>query len=151
ALSVTGFTEEARALAESFEAYEWPQGAFVSQRGQLDGTGQALWTFEQAFLRPAKADSVARYARLAQLAWKWLETQRTLGRLSGWRLGAMMPFGDPKDGELTRAQFVGNDAWSIVGYRSTARLMRAAGMESEARTVDSTRATYAHDFAIALK
>ena len=151
ALSVMGFTQESRALAESFEAYQWPQGAFVSQRGQLDGTGQALWAFEQAFLRPAKSDSVARYARLAQNAWMWLESQRALGRQSGWPLGPLMPFGEPRDGELTRAQFVGNDAWSIVGYRSTARLMRAAGMESEARTVDSTRAIYAQDFSKALK
>jgi hypothetical protein len=151
ALSVTGFTAEARALAESFEAYQWPQGAFVSQRGQLDGTGQALWSFEQAFLRPAQADSIAHYARLAQLAWKWLESQRAMGRLSGWRFGFMLPFADPRDAELTRAQFVGNDAWAIRGYRSTARLMRAAGMESEARSVDSTRAAYLHDFEAALK
>jgi hypothetical protein len=147
----SGFTAEARALAESFEAYQWPQGAFVSQRGQLDGTGQALWSFEQAFLRPAKADSIAHYARLAQLAWRWLETQRAMGRLTGWRFGLMMPFAEPRDAELTRAQFVGNDAWSILGYRSTARLMRAAGMESEARIIDSTRAAYAHDFESALK
>jgi hypothetical protein len=151
ALSVTGFTQEARTLAQSFEAYQWPQGAFVSQRGQLDGTGQALWTFEQAFLRPAQADSVAHYARLAERAWKWLELQRALGRQSGWRFGLMMPFGDPKDGELTRAQFVGSDAWSILGYRSTARLMRAAGMESQASIVDSTRAVYLRDFESALK
>src|SRR5262249_48072562 len=52
ALSVTGHTREARELAAGFMRFRWPQGAFLSQRGQPDGTGQALWAFEQAMLRP---------------------------------------------------------------------------------------------------
>ena len=116
-----------------FRLFQWPQGAFLSQRGQLDGTGQALWAFEQALLRPAPADSIARYAEAALAAWKWLEWQRDFGRQSGWQFGLMMPYGEPRDGELTRAQLVGNDAWSLVGYRAAARLLRAAGRERRQR------------------
>ena len=87
ALSVAGFNEEARDLAAGFMLFQWPQGTFLSQRGQLDGTGQALWAFEQAFLRPAPADSIARYAEAALAAWKWLEWQRDFGRQSEQHLG----------------------------------------------------------------
>jgi hypothetical protein len=151
ALSVAGFNQEARDLAAGFLAFQWPQGAFLSQRGQLDGTGQALWAFEQAFLRPSPADSVARYADAALAAWKWLEWQRDFGRQSGWRFGLMMPYGEPRDGELTRAQLVGNDAWSLAGYRAAARLLRAAGRDNDARAVEETRAHYLADFDAALR
>ncbi len=150
ALAVLGYTREARELCTGFEGLQWPQGAFLSQRGQLDGTGQALWAFEQAQLRPAPADSVGRYARLAERAWRWIEWQRDLGRSAGWEYGAMLPYGDPRDGELVRAQLVGNDAWALAGYRATARLMRADGRPAQAAEVESTRARYLADFEQAL-
>lgn len=151
ALSVAGFSEEARDLAAGFRLFQWPQGTFLSQRGQLDGTGQALWAFEQAFLRPAPADSIARYAEAALAAWKWLEWQRDFGRQAGWRFGLMMPYAEPRDGELTRAQLVGNDAWSLAGYRAAARLLRAAGRENEAQAVEQSLARYRADFEAALR
>ena len=146
ALSVSGHTDEARQLAAGLLPFQWPQGAFLSQRGQPDGTGQALWAFEQVLLRPTPDDSVARFAAAAQQAWKWLEWQRDFGRQSGWPLGTMMPYADPRDAELVRAQLVGTDAWSIAGYRSTARLLRAAGRNAEADEVERTRAAYVSDF-----
>jgi hypothetical protein len=151
ALAVLGYTREARELCTGFEGLQWPQGAFLSQRGQLDGTGQALWAFEQALLRPARDDSVAHFAALAERAWRWVEDQRDLGRTSGWAFGAMLPYGDPRDGELVRAQLVGNDAWALAGYRSAARLLEAAGRTAEAAEVERTRARYLADFLAALE
>jgi hypothetical protein len=151
ALAVLGYTREARELCAGFEGLQWPQGAFLSQRGQLDGTGQALWAFEQAWLRPAPGDSVGRYATLAERAWRWIEWQRDLGRESGWEFGTMLPYGDPRDGELTRAQLVGNDAWALAGYRAAARLMAAAGRRAQAAEVERTRARYLADFLRALE
>jgi hypothetical protein len=150
ALSVSGHTREARDLAAGFMRFRWPQGAFLSQRGQPDGTGQALWTFEQAMLRPTPSDSLGRYVDAARQAWRWYEWQRSFGRQSGWRFGLMMPYADPHDGELTVAQMVGTDAWALAGYRATSRLMRAAGLDAEADSVERSRARYAADFADAL-
>src|SRR5262245_51122169 len=150
ALSVTGHTAEARELAEGFMRFQWPQGAFLSQRGQPDGSGQAVWAFEQAMLRPAPAESLSRYVNAARRTWKWWEWQRNFGRESGWPFGLMLPYADPRDAELVVAQMVGTDAWALAGYRSTARLMRAAGLDAEAAGVDQTRERYAADFVAAL-
>ena len=150
ALSVAGHTQEAQALARGFMRFQWPQGGFMSQRGQPDGTGQALWAFEQAMLRPSPAESLARYVDAARRAWKWYEWQRDFGRQSGWRFGLMLPYADPRDAELVVAQMVGTDAWALAGYRATARLMRAAGLEQEASAVDQTRERYTADFVAAL-
>ncbi len=151
ALAVSGHTREARELAEGLALLEWPMGAFMSQRGQLDGTGQALWAFEQALLRPAPDDSLRRFAGAALRAFRWCESQRAFGRQSGWPFGMMLPFGEPRDNELVRAQLVGNDAWALAGYRAAARLLRAAGHHAEADTVETARARYLADFAAALR
>ncbi len=150
ALAVLGYTEEARGCCAGFEGLQWPQGAFLSQRGQLDGTGQALWAFEQALLRPAPDDSVARFAAAAERAWRWIEWQRGLGRQAGWEFGTLLPYGDPRDAELVRAQLVGNDAWTLAGYRATARLLAAAGRGADAEAVERSRAEYLGDFMRAL-
>jgi hypothetical protein len=150
ALSVMGKTHEARALAEGLTAYQWPEGAFSSQRGQLDGTGQALWAFEQALLRPAAPRSLDRYADLAVRGWRWCERQRALGRAMGFPFGAMLTVSDPHDNELVRAQLVGSDAWAIAGYRSGARLLRAAGRTLEADSIEAARTRYVRDFEAAL-
>ncbi|TMQ73275.1 MAG: hypothetical protein E6K80_00570 [Candidatus Eisenbacteria bacterium] len=151
ALSVAGHTKEARAMTAGFMRFQWPQGAFMSQRGQPDGTGEALWTFEQALLRPSPSESLARYVDAADKAWRWYEWQRDFGRKSGWPFGVMLPYADPRDGELTVAQMVGTDAWALAAYRATARLLRAAHRDSEAAAVERSRARYVADFESALE
>jgi hypothetical protein len=152
ALSVSGHTREARALAEGFLAFQWPGGAFLSQRGQLDGTGQALWALEQALLRPPPREApAARVTDAALAAWRWCEVQRSIGRRSDWEFGAMLPFAEPRDAELTRAQLVGNDAWAIAGYRAVARLLDAAGRGAEAESVRASRERYLADVEAALE
>jgi hypothetical protein len=151
ALSIAGFTRTSRELARGLAEFQWPNGAFLSQRGQLDGTGQALWAFEQAMLRPAPDDSVGRYADAALRAVRWNEWMRGLGEATGWPYGTMMPFGDPRDAELLRAQLTGNDAWSIGGYRAAVRLLDAAGRTDDARQVEAARERYVADFEQALE
>jgi len=150
ALGLLGRTDEARELAEGLAAFQWPQGPFLSQRGQLDGTGQALWAFEQAYLRPGAGPDAAPVTDAARRAWRWCEEQRRVGSASGMRFGPMLPFGEPRDGELVRAQLVGNDAWAIAGYRAAARLLRAGGRVDSAIAVERARSAYLGDFERAL-
>lgn len=151
ALAVAGHTREARELAEGLAVFQWPNGAFLSQRGQLDGSGQALWAFEQAALRGAPDPALA--GRAAAAAWRtlqWSENQRIFGALSGWPYGRMLGFGEPRDAELVRAQLTGNDAWMLAGYRAAERLLRAAGRGADADSVARAAAAYRADFAAAL-
>ena len=147
ALNVSGYVEESRALASSFLEWQWARGPFLSQSGQLDGTGQALWAFEQSMLRPSPAPGVGRYADAAWRAVQWCERVRTLNRSSGGWFSDMLPVADPHDGELARAALVGNDAWAIAGYRSAARLLRAAGHGEQADEADEAWLAYRTAFA----
>lgn len=150
ALSVAGYTEESREIARGLEAFQWPGGAFLSQRGQLDGTGQALWAFDQAHLRPEPDTAVARVAELAFDGVKWGERQRSMKMEPPTPFDRMLPWGEPRDNELVTAQLIGNDAWLIAGYRSAARLLRAAGRSADAESVDIVLRYYREDFAKAL-
>lgn len=145
-LALAGQTRIARELAAGLAQLQWPNGAFVTQRGQPDGTGQALWLFDQVLLRPGPADSLGPFVARAQLAWRWVEWQRAMGKQAGWPLGPMLPFADPRDAELVRAQLVGTDAWALAGYRALERLLRAQGLGSQADTVAATRRAYLADF-----
>jgi hypothetical protein len=148
ALAVAGQTATSRALAAGLLDYQWPQGPFLSHRGQLDGNGQALWAFEQALLRPGPSDSVARFASAALSAWRWSEGERATTTILGLPFSGLMPYCEPRDNELQngRAQLIGTDAWSIAGYRATARLLLATGRPTEAAQVERSRRAYLATF-----
>ena len=150
ALALSGHTQLARDMAHGMLAFQWPQGAFLSQRGQLDGTGQALWMMDQALMRPSPEGSLEPFADAALAAWRWLESGQEMGRGLAAPFGLMMPFGDPKDNELVRAQLVGNDAWAIAGCRSAATLLRASGRVAAAAEVEDSLLVYRAEFDRAL-
>ena len=152
ALAVSGYTRESRELARGLLRFQTPIGSFVSQTGQLDGTGQALWACEQTLLRPAPARELSQLATATERAWRSLERQRALTR-GPHRAGmpGMLPETDPHDNELVRAQLVGNDAWAIAGYRAAVRLLRAGGESSVADEVEHSRREYQGAFRSALQ
>ena len=159
ALAVAGYTKEARELADGLTLLQWPSGAFLSQAGQLDGTGQALWALGQSFLRGPQQKPVPHILRAVRDGWRWCEAQRAMSRSAGSGLPGLLPFGDPHDNEDVRAELVGNDAWSIAGYRWGARLLRAAdlappgasGLAAVADSMDRALAEYEKDFHAALE
>ena len=150
ALAISGYTPEARSMARSFLRFQWPHGPFVSQTGQLDGTGQTLWAFDQVLLRPEPDADIGKFAAAARRAVAALERQRESTRNTPGLVPGMLPVSDPHDNEMIEAQLVGNDAWSIAGYRSTVRLLEAAQRRAEADSVRNLLKRYADDFAGAL-
>jgi hypothetical protein len=150
ALAISGYGAVARSMMEGFAHYQWPNGAFLSQRGQLDGTGQALWAFEQVLMRGGRPEELDPYIAAGERAWHWIEWQRAAGRASGLPYGTMLPFADPRDGELVRAQLTGNDAWAIAGERALERMLRARGQVATADSVARDRARYTADFVAVL-
>jgi hypothetical protein len=152
ALAVSGYTRESRELALGLLRFQTPAGTFVSQAGQLDGTGQMLWALEQTMLRPSPAPAVRELAAIATRAWRAVERQRTHDRMhQGSWIRGMLPQTDPHDAELVRAQLVGNDAWALAGYRATERLLRAGGESSAADRVERSHREYLAAFHTALR
>jgi hypothetical protein len=150
ALAVAGLGDFARDDARTLARFQLPTGVFISQRGQLDGTGQALWAFEQAASLPPSPGVAREFLEPARQALRWIRRERgnTISLRLPW--GGLLPYGDPHDGELVRAPLVGNDAWTIAGCRAVAALARAAGDDSLAREALATAADYRDTFLRAL-
>jgi hypothetical protein len=127
ALAVAGLADHASDDARTLARFQLPGGALISQRGQLDGTGQALWALEQASVF-GRDTALAREALpVAAAALDWVRLQREASRQVKAPWVGLLPYGNPKDGELVRAQLVGNDAWAIAGLDAIAALARRGG------------------------
>jgi len=160
ALAVSGHGDVARRLVAGLARFQWPNGAFLSQRGQLDGSGQALWTFEQVLARGNPPETLDPYIEAGTRTWRWIEWQRAAGRMSATReddgrvqrlaFGAMLPYAEPRDNELVSAPLVGNDAWAIAGERALEHMLRARGRVATADSVARDRKRYQEEFASAL-
>ncbi len=150
ALAVAGLTDLARDDARTLGRFQLPTGVFLSQRGQLDGTGQALWAFEQVASLPPSPAVAREFLTAARDGLRWIRRQRgnTISLRLPW--AGLLPYGDPRDAELVRAPLVGNDAWAIAGCRAVAALARAAGDDSLAREALATAADYRGTFVAAL-
>ena len=91
ALAVAGLSERAKANAWTFRRYQLPPGAFLSQRGQLDATGQALWAFEQVASLPPDPKTAKRYLDIASQALDWIVRERRATRQLDLRYGDLLP------------------------------------------------------------
>ena len=67
ALTLAGYVDEAREAALGLTALAWPNGAYLSQRGQLDGTGQLLWAMGELW---AARGAIFRAPRTPRSWWK---------------------------------------------------------------------------------
>ena len=150
ALAVAGLTDLARADAWTLRRFQLPSGVLLSQWGQLDGTGQALWAFAQAASLPPAPGFAARTLPYARRALAWIDLQRALTAQLQIRYPGLLPYADPRDNELTRAQLVGNDTWAIAGCRAAATLARLAGDDSLARAASGSAAAHRAAFVAAL-
>ena len=150
ALAVAGLGDLAVADAWTLRRFQLPPGAFLSQRGQLDGTGQALWAFEQASAYPPSREVARRLLPYAERGLRWIERQRATTATLNVPWPGLLPYGNPRDNELVRAQLVGNDAWSIAGCRAVASLAARAGDDSLARAATALAEDYRATFVAAL-
>jgi hypothetical protein len=78
ALAVAGCTDLSRSDAWTLTRFQLPSGVLISQHGQLDGTGEALWALAQAASLPPSREWAARTLPVVRRALEWIEVQRLL-------------------------------------------------------------------------
>ncbi|MEP7027817.1 MAG: hypothetical protein ABI960_04405 [Candidatus Eisenbacteria bacterium] len=123
----------ARALRNLFE-FQWPGGAVLSQRGQLDGTGEALWAFGQ-YVSLARDRTVGReLLPSAERGAQWIRDMWKLSNQRGGIAAGLLPFSDPRDNENARGHLLGTDAWGLAGLAAVRDIehMLGAAAKSEA-------------------
>jgi hypothetical protein len=136
ALAQWGLLGTARELAADLLRFQGNDGAVLSQPGQPDGTGQAMWALDEVYGRDAGTAVPESLALAAARAWRWCEARRALVRERAPGFADLMPPADPRDNELAAGYLFGTDAWTLAGFRAGAALLARAGRPS---TADSMR------------
>ena len=142
ALLVLGRPDLATPALQGLFAFQWPGGAFVSQRGQLDGTGQALWALGQYAALGGDARVVDTLLDPALRAARWIALQRASSERRGGPAAGLLPYADPRDNELLRGHLLGNDAWALAGLEALAPLLLERGRAASADSVAREAAAY---------
>jgi hypothetical protein len=124
----TGHFGAARECLPFFLKTQNNDGLFLSQPGQYDGWGQALWAFGRYYeLSHDRAFATQVYPAVKR-AVAWLHQARETDPMH------LMPAANPRDDEFTQktAHVTGHNFWALVGLRSAIELAKAVGTPQDA-------------------
>jgi hypothetical protein len=133
ALDLAGLHAAAAQNLSFLDAFQEPDGLFISQAGQYDGLGEALWALSQhAQLSQDPAYAAAQLGRIGA-AVGWLSSATASDPLG------LLPASNPDDNELAYGHITGDDLWAAAGLRSAIAAAELAGQTVDAaawRAVD---------------
>ncbi len=129
AYDVTGHFDLARRCLLFFLKFQRPDGLFISNRGQYDGWGQALWAFGRYYQFTQDRDFAQRVYPAVQHAVAWLHSARENDPLH------LMPATNPHDAEFTKvaAHVTGQNFWALDGLREAIVLAKAVGTRQDVK------------------
>ncbi len=122
----TGYSDIAGQVLSFFPFRQQPDGNFLSQPGQYDGWGEALWAFGEHYRRThdlAFANEV--YPHVLR-AVNWLVKARAADPLH------IMPKSDVRDNEYVAAHLTGYNFLALGGLQSAIELAQATGHQADA-------------------
>lgn len=122
-----GYHDIARQCLEFFFLWQKEDGNFLSQGGQYDGWGQALWAFGQHYRLSHDKELAQRALPAVMKAAAWLE-----GQLKNEPLG-IMPVSTPGDNEAIEGGHVtGHNFWALAGLKNAIIMSQGIGAAQEA-------------------
>jgi hypothetical protein len=126
ALDLAGLHAAAAQNLSFIDAFQQADGLFISQAGQYDEWGQALWALAQhAELSGEPAYAAAQLGRIGA-AIDWLTAASASDPLG------LLPASNPDDNELAYGHITGDDLWAAAGLRSAIAAATLAGRPGDA-------------------
>jgi len=117
----SGYPQIARKVLDFFATRQQPDGNFLSQPGQYDGWGEALWTYGEHYrITRDKAFAAEVYPRI-QRAVAWLEKAVAADPLG------LVPATDVRDNEYIPGHLTGYNFLALDGLEAAECLARALG------------------------
>lgn len=124
----TGHFDAVRQCLPFFLKAQNADGLFLSQPGQYDGWGQALWAFGRYYELSHDRAFAAQVFPAVKRAVAWLHQARAADPMH------LMPAANPQDDEFTEetAHVTGHNFWALFGLHSAIELAKAAGASRDA-------------------
>lgn len=124
---VWGHHELAEKVLEIYPKYQNEDGLFSSQKGQLDGFGQALFTLGQHAIFKGDGGYAENIYPHFPPSLKWLKKARASDPFH------LMPKTEARDNEMIIGHYTGHNYWALLGLRTAARIALITGREAEAK------------------
>ena len=126
AYDVTGYPDVAAQVLDFFARWQQPDGNFVSQGGQYDGWGQALWAYGQHYRLTRDRAFAERVFPSVQRAVAWLRTARAGDSLH------LVPSTTPGDNEDITGHVTGHNFWALAGLHGAISIAEGLGRSADA-------------------
>ncbi|MCX7019690.1 MAG: discoidin domain-containing protein [Candidatus Sumerlaeota bacterium] len=127
AYDMLGHHDVAEKCLEYFLTFQKPDGSFSSQKGQLDGFGQALFALGQHYFATGDKAYAQRVYKYFPPAIEWLKQKRAADQYH------LLPPTEALDNEFISGRYTGHNFWALSGVRMAARMAQALGHESSAQ------------------
>jgi len=143
----TGHFDVARQCLPFFLKKQNADGLFLSQPGQYDGWGQALWAFGRYYELSHDRAFAAQVFPAVQRAVAWLHQARASDPMH------LMPAANPHDDEFTQktSHVTGHNFWALFGLHSAIELAKAVGASQDAAEFQREYDDYSQRLVAALR
>ncbi|HEX7962669.1 MAG TPA: hypothetical protein VF493_22355 [Terriglobales bacterium] len=124
---LSGYHDIARQVLDFFAGWQQADGNFVSQGGQFDGWGQAMWAYGQHYRITKDLEFARAVYPSMQKAVTWLQQARRNDPLH------LMPNTSPGDNENITGHVTGHNFWALIGLKNVIAIANALGRKQDAR------------------
>lgn len=125
---LSGYHDIARQCLDFFPRWQKDDGNFVSQGGQFDGWGQAMWAYGQHYRITHDKAFAENVFPSIQKAVAWLHKARQDDPLH------IMPATSPGDNEDITGHVTGHNFWALAGLKNIIALAEGIGKTEDATT-----------------
>lgn len=125
AMATAGMTERVERALDKFHSRQLPTGYFLSQDGEWDSNGEALWAIHR-FCSVTHRKPKAEWLHSIRLGARWIQRKRT-AKERGSRHSGLLPAGFSAEHLGPNDFYYWDDFWGIAGLRAGAHLLSSAG------------------------
>jgi hypothetical protein len=136
----TGYSDIAARVFSLYPSRQTDDGNFLSQPGQYDGWGEALWSIGEHFRRTRDLHFAEEFYPRVARAVAWLVKARAADPLH------IMPRSDVRDNEYVAAHLTGYNFLALDGLQSAIELAAATGHSADAEAFRREYADYRATF-----
>ncbi|MBN2532813.1 MAG: hypothetical protein JXB88_07980 [Spirochaetales bacterium] len=125
ALDKMGFHKETEKILLNFYKNQRNDGYFVSQEGEWDSNGQAIWTYYQHYLYTRDKDFLKKIYEPALKGYKWIKNNRV-------KKNGLLPPGYSAEHFGPNDTFYWDNFWSLAGIQGFRVIAGELGKEKDA-------------------
>jgi len=145
ALDRMGYAEQARAKLIGYPGRQRRDGYFLSQDGEWDANGQAIWTMVEHYRLTGDEIFLAQVYPSIKAGTEWIERRRMTHLDREDPRYGLLPAGFSAEHFGPNDFYYWDNFWALAGVRDAALAARALGHEGDAEGFDSLYKAYWED------